>query len=116
MAKDDYYVIVCKILVFLYKRLKKKEKKSPEEYIIPFTKDFPIDEDYLMYVLEKMQEQGYIERVTLLKAWGGDVVMYDIEKIRIAPLGIDYLRENSVMRELVKKLPEAASIISLFQI
>lgn len=28
----------------------------------------------------------------------------------------DYLRENSVMKELIHKTPEATAIISLFQI
>ena len=46
MAKDDYHVIMCKILIYLYKRLKRKSKVLPEEYLIPLTKYFPIHEEY----------------------------------------------------------------------
>lgn len=116
MSKDDYHVIVCKILVYLYKRLKGKSKIPPEEYLVSKTKDFPIREDYLIYVLEKMQEQGLIERVSFTRAWGDEIVMMNVDKIRITPDGIEYLRENSVMKKLIYTLPEAASIISLFQI
>lgn len=116
MAKDDYYVIVCKILIYLYRRLKKKVQTVPEEYLMPLTKDFPIDEEYFQYVLEKMQEKGYIENVIFTRAWGGEIIMFDISKIRITPEGIDYLRNDSTMNKLAKIIPEAASIFSLFQI
>lgn len=116
MAKDDYHVIVCKILIYLYRRLKKKVQTAPEDYLIPLTKDFPIDEEYLQYVLEKMQEREYIENVVFARAWGGDIVMVDISKIRITPEGIDYLRSDSTMNKLAKIIPEAVSIFSLFQV
>lgn len=115
MAKDDFYVIVCKILIYLYRRLKKKTKTEPKDYLIPLTKDFPIDEEYFQYILEKMLEKGYIERVVFVKAWGGDIISADIDKIRITPDGIDYLRNDSTMNKLAKVIPEAASIFSLFQ-
>ena len=46
MAKDDMPVLFCKILVHLYKVLKGKQEQD-KYYIQPFTKDFPISEDYL---------------------------------------------------------------------
>lgn len=33
MAKDDYYVIAGKILVYLYAKLKGKNDQKPEEYL-----------------------------------------------------------------------------------
>ncbi|GAB6160243.1 hypothetical protein [Howardella ureilytica] len=50
MAKDDMPVLFCKILVYLYKVLKGKQEQD-KYYIQPFTKDFPISEDYLQNVL-----------------------------------------------------------------
>ena len=38
MARDDYYVIVGKILVYLYARMKGKNKTTPEEYSYPLSK------------------------------------------------------------------------------
>ena len=58
MAKDDYYTIVAKILVFLYKKLQGKEKGSVKEYIIPMTKDFPISEEYFQYVIANTMHQN----------------------------------------------------------
>lgn len=114
MAKDDYYVIVAKILVFLYKRLKKKTTTAVETYIVPMTGDFPIDEEYLQYVIEKLLEKGYVERVLITHAWGGDIVGMNISKMRITPEGIDHLRENNIIRKAALALKEAAPIISLF--
>lgn len=115
MAKDDYYIIVAKILVFLYKKLKGKEKRDIKEYIIPMTNDFPINEDYLNYVIEKMLEQGFVEKVTVIRAWGGDIVGFDYSEMRITPLGIDYMLDNSRLRKVIEGLKEAAEISSLFK-
>lgn len=114
MAKDDYYTIAAKILIFLYKKLKGKETRENTEYIMPMTKDFPISEEYLQYVIEKMQEQGYIEKVVIVKAWGGDIVRFDYSKMRIEPAGIDYMLENTTIRKVIEGLKEAAEIASLF--
>ena len=41
MAKDEYYVIVAKILVYLYAKLKGKNKTPAVEYIHAMSNDFP---------------------------------------------------------------------------
>ena len=55
MAKDDMPVLFCKVLIYLYKVLKSKQERD-EYYIQPFTKDFPISEDYLQTVLIELQD------------------------------------------------------------
>lgn len=55
MAKDDMPVLFCKILIYLYKVLKGKQERD-EYYIQPFTKDFPISEDYLETALIELQD------------------------------------------------------------
>lgn len=115
MAKDDYYTIVAKILVYLYRRLKGETTQKVDEYLQPYTEDFPVKKDYFNYVLEQMVEQGFIDGVTVVKAWGGDTVMVSItDKIRILPAGIDYLRENSTIRKIIQTIPMAAGIADLF--
>lgn len=113
MTKDDYYVIAAKILVYLYKKIKNKERMD-SDYLSPMTKDFPIDEKYFFYVVEMLDRQGFIE-VNMRKAWGGDIVSIDKESMRILPTGIDYLKDNSSMRKVCETLKEARSIFSLFQ-
>lgn len=115
MAKDDYDTLVFKILAFLYKCLKGKAEDRPAEYIQPMTKDFPIQEDYLNYILIKMQEQGLVERLEVSKIWGGDPIVKVTDQLRITPDGIHYLRDNSTMRKLSQLLPQAAAIASLFE-
>lgn len=112
MAKDDYYVIVAKILVYLYKKL--KGYKVDKDYITPMTKDFPIEGDYLNEVIAMMCENGYVKG-TIIRAWGGDVIMVATDNLKITEKGIDYLRENSTMKKIVETLEEAKKIYTLFQ-
>ena len=109
MAKDEYDRLVCTILVFLYARLKKKEKKSPEDYLIPMTKDFPIDTDYFNFVLLSMVDEGYITGPKAIRAWGGEIVrMIDIDDIRITPDGIHYLSESDRMKKVLEFFRDTA--------
>lgn len=114
MAKDDYYTIVAKILVYLYKRLKKLDKTLPVDYIAPYTDDFPIDDDYMKYVISTMLDKGFISRVSIIKDMAGKPIMMDISDIQITPDGIDYLKDNNTIRKIAEVLKEAASIKSLF--
>lgn len=54
MAKDDYYTLVAKILVYLYKKYKQKEIEK--DYISPLTKDFPVKDEQLMETVSMMIE------------------------------------------------------------
>ena len=114
MAKDDYYTLVSKVLVFLYKRLKGKAKSDIIDYISPLTNDFPVEREYLEYVSEQLTNNEYVDKVVVTRAWGGDIVRIDYSKMRITPKGIDYLIENSTIRKIVEFLPEARSIWELF--
>lgn len=113
MAKDDYYTLAAKILIYLYKKIKNEEDAEPD-YLRPMTKDFPINEKYFAYIIEMLEKQKFIE-VKITKAWGGDVIAIDAESMRILPAGIDYLRENKAMRRICETLKEAKAIFSLFQ-
>ena len=115
MAKDDYFVMVCKLLVYLYRRLKGRTKKDPEEYLLPLSKDFPATEGYFYYLLEKTQEAGMIEGVELTREWSGDIICADVSGIQILPAGIEYLQENRLMRRIARTVPLAAQIADLFR-
>lgn len=67
--------------------------------------------------LVMMLDEGLIKKClknARYKAWGGDEIIVLENNIRITPTGIHYLKDNSIMRKLVEKIPEAASIASLF--
>lgn len=111
MAKDDYYVLVAKILVYLYKKYKQKD--VDEDYITPLTKDFPVEGEQLMETIAMLIDQGYVKG-TLVKAWGGDIVYIDYHSLKITPAGIDYLQDNSKIRKICETLEEAKTIWNFF--
>ena len=82
MAKDNYYTIVAKILIYLYARIKGKDKRRPEEYLLAGTNEFSITEEYFNFVLSEMQRHNYIQ-LQINRAWGGDIVNMDISGIQI---------------------------------
>ena len=62
MAKDDYFVIVYKILSYLYKCLKDGERV--EERLINYDSPFiKVNEKYWSYIMWHMQEDDLIEGV-----------------------------------------------------
>lgn len=111
MGKTDYYTIVAKILVYLYKKY--KHINSDEDYIVPMTKDFPISEDQLLETITMMEEQKFIKG-NIVKAWGGDIVTVDYQSLKITPEGIDYLQDNSKIKKICETLKEAKTIWELF--
>ena len=50
-----------------------------------------------------------------VKEWGGETVLGDISGMKITMEGIEYLQENSTIREIAELIPMAASIYELLQ-
>lgn len=112
MAKDDYFVLAAKILVYLYSKLKGKATKDIS-YLSPRTKDFPIEQDYFEYVLLQLEKQGYIENLYVQKHWGGQIVKVT-EDLQITPDGIEYLQENSMMKKVFSTVKDLAELAGNF--
>lgn len=113
MAKDSYYTIVAKILIYLYAKIKGKDKRRPEEYLLANTNEFPITEEYFNFVLSEMQRHNYIQ-LKITGAWGGDIVSINISDIQITQEGIEFLSENSKIRKAIEAIPAAAAVIEIF--
>jgi len=110
MAKDDYFVIVYKILDYLYDCLKKG--KEPEAAALRHDgKLFRIHPQYWLYIIEHMQNGGYIEGLRIMKAWGQDTIVEDFELCGITPEGIAYLVDNTMLQRVKKALKEQKEII-----
>lgn len=112
MAKDDYDVIVFKILTYLYRKL--KNNYEDEYYLCPLTNDFPVTEGYFWSIVEDLQDRGLIKNVVITRAWGGDIILCDLSSAKITFDGIAYLRDNSRMKKLVNFIKEARAIMSLW--
>lgn len=111
MAKGDYYVIVAKILVYLYKKYKQMD--VDDSYLQPMTKDFPIKDRQFIETIEMLIDQGYV-RGNITRAWGGDIALIDYQSLKITPAGIYYLQDNSKIRKVCEFLKEEKDIFSLF--
>ena len=112
MAKDDYHVIVYKVLVYLYAILKGKEMFEQIRYDKAIGRK-SINEDYLFRVYKMMSDEGLIEELTFTKAWGNDIIpMFDEKDMRITTKGIDYIEQNDKMKEIGKILAEKVDTIA----
>lgn len=98
MAKDDYFVIVYKVLVYLYAVLKRKIvfDVSKFEKSIGF-KD--ISEEYFYDILKMMTDDGYITGLHFTKTYGNQYILItDLDNMKITSKGIEYLQDNPKMQ------------------
>lgn len=107
MAKDDYFVIVYKILAYLYVQLKNGEEIDLE-MIAPQGNLFKINEKYYSYIITHLLKEDLIEGPTI-KTWGGGEVV-DMRECRITPKGIAYLFENSLAEKAKRFLKDVKDI------
>lgn len=111
MAKDEYAVLVCRILSYLYSCLKNGAKPDLE-YLTFDTKAFPICEEYWTYIIRHLIESGLIEGAVLVPIIGRTVKGVQVtEDIMITPDGIEYLRENGTMKKAVSFLRGLKEIV-----
>ena len=67
MSTNDYDVIVFKLLVYYYACLKCTTVFKQSEFDL-ITKKADVNEEYLLYVLEMMQDEGLIKGLTFTRA------------------------------------------------
>ena len=109
MAKDDYFVLVNKLLRYLYKCL--KDNLQPDWNLMAAnTKDFPVHPEYFAYMLSHLLAHGYIEGIAEMRQIGAPIQFKETTGIRITPAGIEYLEENSTMKKVTEFLGPAGEI------
>ena len=110
MAKDDYFVIVYRILKYLYACFKTGEK--PDFSL--FSPDaLGINNGYWVNIIESMSNEGYISCVVFPSAVGG-IKSVKILDIKITEKGIIFLEDNSKMKKAAEFLKSASEIIPGF--
>lgn len=109
MGKDDYFVLVYKLLRYLYRCLK-EDTPASWEVVAPNTKQFPIGQEYFTYLLSHLLADGYIEGVAEVKRLGGSVRFKETRGLAITPKGIGYLEENSTMKRVGEFLGPAGEV------
>ena len=112
MAKDDYHVIVYKILLYLYTQLKKGEPVDRTK-LSHDSKALQIPKKYWEFILENMQREGLIRGLDPEKAAKKEnYIDEQLENIQITVKGIDMLADNAsiekvnrLLQNVVKQIP-----------
>lgn len=102
MPKDDYEVIVFKILLYLYGVFKKEYLFQKEVFLKLIDAD-DLKEGYLESVIRMMANDELISGTKFLKAWGNEYVMTsELSEMEITSKGIAYLKDNKSMQRVKK--------------
>lgn len=112
MAKDDYDVLVYKILTYLYACLKGKTVFDCVVFRKAVAGD-EVSEEYLQQILRMMQGEGLIEGLAFTHAWGADwILTSDISCASIKPEGIHYLTDNSKSKKIKQFILDSAGMVA----
>ncbi len=95
MAKDDYHVIVYKILSYLYRQLKKGEPVDPG-MIDNKSRICPVNPEYWKFIIVSMLEEGLVRGFEADGREDADALRERLGQLRITPKGIDLLHDNSM--------------------
>lgn len=106
MAKNDYSVIVCIVLSYMYKCLKQGEHVDVE---LMNPKALEIPDSYWTYIIRNLEADGYIEGVLFQKYKGGEVLQFE-DCFNITPKGIEYLQENSFIKKAKETVKDFATL------
>jgi len=98
MANDDYFLIVYKILDYLYKKF--KEHKEVTEKELARAVEAHIVVGYWEDILKYMQEEGLIKLKGNFEQYiCEDEPEFVIESVKITHKGMEYLQDNSLMKK-----------------
>ena len=112
MAKDDYQVIVFKVLAYLYTVMKGKQIFYQKKYDKAIGKK-DINEEYLIRVYKMMADEGLIDGAYFIRAWGNDFIqMFEEKDLSVTAKGIRYLEENDKMKDVGNFLKERTDTIA----
>ena len=98
MAKDDYHVIVYQILSYLYECLKNGKDINPKLLQANSTL-FKVNDKYWQYIIVNICSMNLVSGISITKAYGGDIVISNLEDAEITPIGIEYLCDNSFINK-----------------
>lgn len=112
MAKDDYSVIMYKVLLYLYACKKRKIVFDERDFLIAAGAD-KINREYFNDVLRMMQNDGMITGLAFHRPWQATWIMVgEIGNAEITSAGIEHLTENSKMAKVKDVLLESADIVA----
>lgn len=105
MAKNDYFVVMYRLMMYLYNCLKDDQDVDLSK-ITP--KYLGVNDRYFQYILINLVNDGYLMDDSTYEDMNGLHVM---ESIMISPKGIAYLHENSTIAKVKKSVKGLSDII-----
>lgn len=106
MAQDDMFVVMYKIIAYLYDCMKRGEEPSNSEWNADA---LCIPEEYWKKVVKELVEHGLIDGVAVVDTSGGCIVKPYNPKVTME--GVQFAQENSMMAKAAKLLRDAKSSI-----
>ncbi len=111
MARNDYFVVVYKILGYLYDCLK-KGLDPDQSYLGRLFESSNVGTDYADYIYGQMLKGGLVQGAVQIpiqgKKFQGIKFLPDFS---ITPLGIEYLQNNSSMAKAAEYLKSINEIL-----
>ena len=108
MARDDYFVIVYKILSYMYQQLK-KGKKIEAEMLLHDGVLFKINYEYWFYIFKNLVDQEYISGLSDFSGHGY-YLKEQLANCMITPKGIHYLCDNTLFEKAKRFLKDVKEI------
>lgn len=109
MAKDDYFVLIYNILVYLYNQVKSGKPIDPR-MLEANSRLVPVNDIYWSFILDNLLEQGFITGIEKHEYIDGTVSYGDLSRCQITHHGISYLFDNNLMAKAKKYLKEIKEI------
>ena len=107
MAQNDYFVIVYRVIKYLYDCLK---AGSQPEIVYLTASTYNIPDSYWTYIIISLISEGYIKGIAMTSI-KNCVVFGDLQDAIITPKGIEYLFENSLLEKVKKTLKDTKEMI-----
>lgn len=108
MTRDDKHVIIYQILKYLSEIDKRGLKTDP---VAISSAIFSINQEYWKRILLDMLSNGLIIGVQQLEVDSADIVLGNLQEMRITLKGEEYLIENSVMNKVKNSLKDIKSMV-----
>ena len=109
MAQDDMFVVMYKILAYLYDCMKRGIE--PKRSMLAHDGGMlNINESYWARIMKELVDHGYLEGVVVDGTWQGNLIVNIVQPI-VTMEGVEFLQENSRMQKALKYLKEAKSAL-----
>lgn len=110
MAKDDYEVIMYKILKYLYECMK-NDKETELEHFAWSSKMFSVPKNYWCEIIITLVEKGYITGFEIIKHTKDRPQVQTERPFKITFEGVQFLNENSGMQKVREYCEETFKVL-----